>query len=299
MNIRQLKSFVTVCKIGNISRASEVLHVSQPALSRQIQELEREFDCQLFVREKRKIELTEVGYLFLLRAQEMLDIAERTKREVLNSQSDLAGQIRVGCVESYAAKVFLEVVSPWLKEHTGVELDLYSADGDDIRRNLDEDKLDFAVVLDPIEVAKYDSIAFPGKDRWGAVVREGERLEGQTTFEAHDFERFPVILTRRRIVRDNIAAWFSIDPKQIRTRISHNLPSNALLLVELGFGAMICVEGSYSNRPVPGLCFLPFSPERICTHRVIRKKNRPQPKVCENFWTVLSDLCAEASASEA
>lgn len=289
MNIRQLKSFVTTCKIGNISRASEILHVSQPALSRQIQELEREFNCQLFVREKRKIELTDVGYLFLIRAQEILDIAQRTKLDVLNSQSNLAGLIRVGCVETNAAGVFLELISPWLNEHESVELNFYSADGDDIKKNLDEDKLDFAIVLEPIEVAKYDSISFPCKDRWGTVMREQERLEGQTFFSVQDFERSSVILPRRNIVKDNIAAWFSIDPKQIRSRIVHNLPSNALHLVKLGFGALICVEGSYMNRPMPGLCFLPFLPEKACTHCVIRKKNRLLPKVCETFWNVLSE----------
>ena len=82
MDLRVLMSFVTVCRLGNITRAAEALYISQPALTRQIQELEQELGCKLLVRSTRSLSLTENGYLFLLRAQEILDLAKQAKTEL-------------------------------------------------------------------------------------------------------------------------------------------------------------------------------------------------------------------------
>lgn len=288
MNLRQLKSFVTVCKTGNVSRASEILHISQPALSRQIQELESQMGVAFFTREKRRLRLTEAGYLFLMRAEEMLELEERTRRDVRNADEALGGNIRIGCVESEAANRLAEGLAVWLQEHRGVTIDLYSADGNDLRRSLDEDRLDCALVLEPVEVAKYESIPFAAADRWGVVMRADGAGE-KTVFSAEDFAGTDVILPRRSIVRDDIASWFGISPKAIRSRVSHNLPSDALLLVRAGLGALVCVEGSYRHRPMEGLRFLPFSPEKPCTHRFIRKRNQTKTKAFEVFWATLRD----------
>lgn len=289
MNLRQLKSFVTVCRIGNISRASEMLHISQPALSRQIQELESEFDCALFTRQKRQIELTDEGFLFFQRAQEMLELAERTRQDVA-AGGRLSGLVRIGCVESSAFAAFAALLAPWLEEHSKVELELYSADGDDLRRSIDEGSLDLALVLEPVEVAKYDSVQWAYADRWGVAVRESDCPPQKKTFTAQDFKNFDLILPRRPIVLNQIAQWFSIAPKEIRCRVRHNLPSNALELVRLGQGALLCVEGSFENRPVPGIRYLPFEPERVCTHRFIRRKHRVLSRASEAVWM---QICSE------
>ncbi len=289
MNLRQLRAFVTVCQIGNVSKAASVLHLSQPALSRQIQDLESEFGGKFFSREKRRIALTDAGYLFLVRAQEMLAVEERAKREIAASSDALAGVIRFAAVESAAAGKLMKMIAPWLAAHPHIELELYSADGDDIRRSIDEDQSDFALVLEPVETAKYDSVPFVSEERWGIVLRKADVPEGKEDFSASDFARFPVILPRRRIVRDALASRFSIPADAIQCRIYHNLPSNALSLVRTGAGGLVCVEGSYRNRPSDDLQFLPFAPEMPCAYRLIRKRGRVQTKPAEMFWNFASE----------
>ena len=100
MDLRVLMSFVTVCRLGNITRAAEALYISQPALTRQIQELEQELGCKLLIRSTRSLSLTENGYLFLLRAQEILDLAKQAKAELSENGDVVHGVVRVGIVES-------------------------------------------------------------------------------------------------------------------------------------------------------------------------------------------------------
>lgn len=82
MDLRVLRSFITICKLGNITRASEALFISQPALTRQLQELEEEVGTKLLNRSTRNLTLTESGYLFLHRAEEILALANQAKREL-------------------------------------------------------------------------------------------------------------------------------------------------------------------------------------------------------------------------
>ena len=174
MNLRQLKAFQAVCRTGNITRASELIHLSQPALTRQIQELESYCGCKLFERTRHGIVLTDEGELLQVRAEEMLSLAERTRRELKEAGGFTGGIVRIGCVESSAAQELSQLLAKWQQSTPGVrkaEFELYSADGDDIRSSLDEERLDVGILLEPVETAKYDSLPLSSADRWGVVVR--------------------------------------------------------------------------------------------------------------------------------
>lgn len=71
MELRVLRYFLEVARQGNITRAAEALHVTQPTLSRQLQDLEKELGAPLFIRSKRRIELTEAGLFLKARAEEI------------------------------------------------------------------------------------------------------------------------------------------------------------------------------------------------------------------------------------
>lgn len=81
MELRVLKYFLAVAREENITRAAEQLHVSQPAVSRQIAQLEEELGIRAFERKGKRVTLTEEGRLLRRRAQEMLDLAEKTARD--------------------------------------------------------------------------------------------------------------------------------------------------------------------------------------------------------------------------
>lgn len=284
MDLRALMSFVTVCRLGNITRAAEALYISQPALTRQIQELEQELGCQLLVRSTRSLSLTENGYLFMLRAQEILDLAKQAKNELSENGDILHGVIRVGIVESKIMDYFADAVVQFNKKYPHVQFEVYSADGDDLKRNLDENKLDMALLIEPVESAKYTKIPIEVTEKWGLVIREEEVSPKKKTLSYEEIIERTLILPRRCIILSEISSWFKVPESKFKVIAYHNLASNALIMVEKGLGSLLCIEGSFTNRPREGLRFLPLSPERTTSHVAVRKKNRKLSKPCEIFW---------------
>mgnify|MGYP000559142193 CR=1 FL=1 len=169
MNTKVLKTFLTICRVGSITKAAQLLYISQPALSRQIQDLEEELGCKLFDRSKRQLSLTESGFLLQQRAQEILNLDERTKKELRENSGFLSGELRIGCVESSAVRFLADKFQAFRAAYPQVQFELYSADGDDIRSALDHDRIDMGILLEPVEAAKYDAIDLPVADRWGIV----------------------------------------------------------------------------------------------------------------------------------
>lgn len=180
MNTKVLKTFLTICRVGSITKAAQLLYISQPALSRQIQDLEEELGCKLFDRSKRQLALTESGFLLQQRAQEILNLDERTKKELRENAGFLSGELRIGCVESSAVRFLADKFQAFRATYPQVQFELYSADGDDIRSALDHDRIDMGILLEPVEAAKYDAIDLPVADRWGIVVREDNPVASKT-----------------------------------------------------------------------------------------------------------------------
>ena len=284
MDLRALMSFVTVCRLGNITRAAEALYISQPALTRQIQELEQELGCQLLVRSTRSLSLTENGYLFMLRAQEILDLAKQAKNELSENGDILHGVIRVGIVESKIMDYFADAVVQFNKKYPHVQFEVYSAAGADLKRNLDENNLDMALLIEQVESAKYTKIPIEVTEKWGLVIREEEVSPKKKTLSYEEIIERTLILPRRYIILSEISSWFKVPESKFKVIAYHNLASNALIMVEKGLGSLLCIEGSFTNRPREGLRFLPLSPERTTSHVAVRKKNRKLSKPCEIFW---------------
>ena len=91
MELRVLRYFLTVAQEGNITKAADILHVTQPTLSRQLMDLEAELGTTLFIRGKRAITLTDDGHLLRQRAQEIVELAEKTQREFTEQREEVRG----------------------------------------------------------------------------------------------------------------------------------------------------------------------------------------------------------------
>lgn len=274
MDIRLLEYFLAVAKYGNITRASEQLHVTQPTISRQLMELEETVGTTLLIRGKRQITLTEAGVLFQQRAEQIVSLMEKTMRDITDQDDLLGGTVAIGCVESCVSRMLPEVLAGFSERFPNVRYEFYSADGDDIREKLDRGDLDFGILLEPVETAKYDFFRLPYWETWGVVMRKDDPLAQKESIRKEDMLSIPLILPRREIVQDHIAGWFGIDRNQLNVFAAHNLLNNAALLVEAGLGYGVCVGGSLEIRGGENLCFVPLSPEWTTGHVLAWKKNR-------------------------
>lgn len=289
MDLRLLEYFLAVAKVGNITKAAEQLHVTQPTISRQLMDLEELLGTPLLTRGKRQVTLTDAGVLFQQRAQEIVDLMEKTQRDLAEQQDLVGGTVVLGCVETTASWILPKALREFSEKYPQVRYELYSADGDDIREKLDRGELDFGILLEPVEAAKYDDLRLPYWETWGVVVRRDDPLAEKEAVTREDILPLPLILPRREIVQDHIAGWFGVDRSQLNIFAGHNLLNNAALLVEEKLGYVVCSSGAFDLRGDGDLCFRPFSPERTTGHVMAWKKNRVFHSAASRFRDFVKD----------
>ena len=166
MESHALRSLFATTHTGNVTRAAHHLHIIQPALSRQLSELEREVGCDLLVREPRGVTLTEQGTLLCKRADEIVSLADRTERELRPPTAEVEGNMWAGGGESRAMELIARVATAIVVEHPGVMLRVHSGNG----------IVDFGVVFGPEPNDRQQSLKLPHEDRWGVLMRRDHPL---------------------------------------------------------------------------------------------------------------------------
>lgn len=169
MELRVLRYFLAVVREENILRASEVLHITQPSLSRQLAQLEDELGAKLFERGNRKITLTEAGMLLRRRAEEIVSLADKTEREFaeLNGGDEISGIISIGCGELSAVSELAKMIKAFSENYPHIHFNFYSGNADHTKEQIDKGLLDFGLLLEPV----YRQVRFPAYARSGTLDR--------------------------------------------------------------------------------------------------------------------------------
>ncbi|QQO07694.1 LysR family transcriptional regulator [Breznakiella homolactica] len=274
MDVRILKYFLAVAKEGNITKAADILHVTQPTLSRQLMDLEQELGTELLVRGKRSVTLTPSGVLFQQRALEMVSLLDKAKRDIAGHNGMVAGTVSIGCVETVASLLLPDVLESFHAQYPAVQYEIYTANGDGIRGRIDSGRINIGILVEPVETAKYDFIPLPFQDTWGVIMRADDPLAKKKSLRVGDILGLPLFVPWRDIVIDEIASWIGGDAKKLNILGYNNLMTNTLPLIERGLGYGVCVGGALSIRPYKNICFVPFSPKRTSGHVLAWKKNR-------------------------
>ena len=158
MEIRVLRYFLTVVREESITRAADVLHITQPTLSRQIAQMEEELGVRLFNRGTRKIELTSEGLLLRRRAEEILELVSKTERELVFQDEAVEGVVSVGCGDLSAVQLLSELIRDFHARYPAVSFDLYTATADHITDRMDRGLTDIGLLMEPVNMEKYDFI---------------------------------------------------------------------------------------------------------------------------------------------
>ena len=274
MDVRVLKYFLAVAREGNITKAAEAVNVTQPTLSRQLMDLESELGVELFVRGKRKVTLTSSGILFQQRAEEIVALLDKTEKDIAEHNDMVTGVVAIGCVETSASLLLPDALEAFSALHPMVKYEIYSGNGDGIRDRIDSGLLDIGILVEPVEIAKYEFIPLSFKDIWGVVMRKDDPLAKRESVRFHDIVGLPFFLPSRRIVTDEIESWFGKMAKKLNVLGYNNLLTNITLLIERGICYSIVPQGAYSIRPNENLRFVPLSPVRKAGHVMAWKKNR-------------------------
>ncbi len=280
MELRVLRYYLTVVREENITRAAEVLHLTQPTLSRQLSELETELGAKLFVRGKRKITLTEQGMLLRRRAEELVALAEKTEREFHEQDETLTGTISIGSGESASAAELPKLLRRYSARYPQVTFELHTGVAAAIREKLDQGLLDIGLLIEPVEIEKYDFVRLPQQEVWGVLLPLGDPLAEKETVSPEDLRARPLIATQR--MKEHAAkAWFGGDTDRQHIYCTCDLAANAALLVAQGLGVAFTIEGAVFN--YNNVCFRPLSPAATNASVLAWKKYQPFSPAARKF----------------
>ncbi len=171
---------------------------TQPTLSRQLKELEEELGTELFVRENRKMILTEAGYFLKSRTEEILDLTNQTTEEFENRKKQLfSGRFTIGCVEADNSNTLALLLEKLIRDYPNVQFHIHSGTSDDITERLEKGLLNLAILLDPVDTEKYETILLPRKEKWGLLISENSVLAKKDAITKEDFANVPLLISKR------------------------------------------------------------------------------------------------------
>ena len=258
MEIRVLRYFLMVAREENITKAAELLHITQPPLSRQLMQLEDELGTKLFKRSNHSIRLTEDGMLLKRRAQELVQLADKTEMEFKRGEEVVSGNIAVGSGETNSVRELADIIGRFQKRYPLVQYDLYTANADDIKDRLDKGILDIGLLTEPVDIGKYNFIRLKRKERWGVLVRADSKLAEKSSVSPQDLLDVPIFLAQRPLVKNELEGWFGEYYDRIHVAGTYNLINNVAVMVEKKIGVALCFR---LQNHFDGLKYIPLSPE--------------------------------------
>ena len=273
MELRTLRYFLAAAQEGNITRAAESLHLTQPTLSRQIMDLERELGVTLVLRGKNGLTLTDDGILFRQRAQEIVELADRQEKNFAGRPGGVGGMVAIGAAEVSGSQTLAKLIRAFAEKYPAVQFTLYNETVDNIKDRLDKGLADLGLLLEPIDVTQYDYVRLARQDTWGLLVRSDHPLAEKTSLTADDVAACPLLLPLRENIRAEILHWLGRGEGELRIPLFYTLLSNAALLVAEGLGCAFCMDGALAVRSDPRLRFIPLEPRRRTHSVLVWKKN--------------------------
>lgn len=271
MEIRVLRYFIQIAREGSMTRAAEYLHVSQPALSKQMKELEKQLGKKLFRRGSSSVSLTDEGMLLRRRAEDLLAMADKIENEFKALDEITGGDIYIGCAESYLIKYLTYAVKKLNGQYSNIHYHITSGDTQQVTERLDRGLLDFAFIVEPPDLSKYNYLEVPEQDTWGILMRKDCPLAEKSQIGIDDILPYPVFCSEQAAKVD-LPRWCGENIDQLNVMATFNLTGNAAIFVKEGLGIALTFDKLVEINDEGNLCFRPITPVLQTKMYVIWKK---------------------------
>lgn len=204
-DFHQLFHFLAVAKAGNFTRAAAEIGISQPALSRSIQKLEKIIGEPLFERQPRGVKLSELGSFFLVRANQIRDLVDDTFAEL--DEASNRGHVRLAVIPTIAPFLLPTVLRKFSRRHPEIKIQVQEDTTQNIVGLCKDGEVDLAIVALPIN-EKYLEVEPLFEDELILVIPKGHFLEKKKRIRLSDIQEFPFItLDQQHCLSDNIAEF--------------------------------------------------------------------------------------------
>jgi DNA-binding transcriptional LysR family regulator len=282
MEIRTLRYFLAVAREENMTRAADILHVTQPTLSKQLKSLEDELGKKLFIRHSFSIALTEEGVLLRDRAEDLISMADKIEQEFLSLDDITGGDIYFGLAESYQIRYLAREIRDFRKIYPDLRYHITSGDTEQVTEKLDKGLLDFAVICEAPDERKYNFISFPEADYFGAVLPAGSGLAQKDCITADDLAGLPLFCSEQSWEND-IRPWAKDRFSKLRLEGSFRLAYNGSMFAKEGLGILLTLNNLVDTSPDSGLAFRPLFPRLEIKMYMIWNKYQSFTPIAERF----------------
>ncbi len=282
MEIRTLRYFLAVAREENMTRAAEQLHVTQPTLSKQIQSLEEELGKKLFVRRSFSIALTDEGRLLKKRAEDLVGMADKIAGEFAALDDVTGGDIYFGLAESWQIRFLAREIRAFKMSYPDLRYHITSGDTEQVTEKLDKGLLDFAVLVEDPDPARYNFLPFPEADVWGLVMPAGDELAEKEGVCIEDLVGLPLFCSEQGWDID-IPRWCNDRMEELHLEGSFRLSYNASLFVKEGLGYLLTFDHLINTSPESGLAFRPLWPRLEAKLYLVWKKRQAFTPIAERF----------------
>lgn len=282
MELRVLRYFAEAAREESMTNAAMKLHVTQPTLSKQIKELEEELGQKLFVRGNYNIRLTPEGEILYKRALDILEMVDLTAAEFASMNDFNGGDIYIGCAESDGLTLLAKAAKQLQAEYENLHFHLYSGNAETVCERLDKGLLDFAVVVQNVDLSKYAYLDLPVRDIWGLIMRKDSPMVSKPSVAIEELIGLPLIVSRQGATNE-MPQWLRKNYSRLHIVATYDLIFNASILVREGLGYALGFDKLVNTSEESILCFRPIVPAIISPMRLIWRKEQHFSKAAELF----------------
>ncbi|MBR1693721.1 MAG: LysR family transcriptional regulator [Lachnospiraceae bacterium] len=282
MEIRTLRYFLAVAREENMTRAAEMLHVTQPTLSKQLKSLEDELGKKLFTRHSFSIKLTDEGILLRNRAEDLVSMADKIEKEFVALDDITGGDLYFGLAESYQISFLAREINTFKQNYPDLKYHITSGDTEQVAEKLDKGLLDFAVLAEIPDASKYESLVFPEADIWGVVMSADSPLARKKTIRVDDLIGLPLFCSGQGWEKD-IPGWAKDKMDKLHLDGSFRLSYNASLFAKEHLGYLLTFDKLVDTSAESGLVFRPLTPKLETHLYLIWKRYQAFSPIAERF----------------
>jgi DNA-binding transcriptional LysR family regulator len=294
VNLRQMRSFIAVARLGNFTRAAEFLHVSQPTLTVHIKHLEETLGLKLFDRNPRAVNLTRMGRDLLPTFERTLQDLDSMLHSARNTSTALHGVVRISVLPSLAASLLPDAIRQFRKQHPGASFAVNDCVAGSLIDLVRSDDVDLGLTGGAVDFPDID-VLFRSGDEMNVVYPDGHPIGKFSRINAERLAQFPLIMmdthTSVRAVTDKAFSRAKLMPKPV-AEVTYIM--TALGMVRAGLGITILPASAREVAAIPNLRSRRISDPHFSRQiALIKKKDRTLPPLSKAFADYLRSDHAE------
>ncbi|UHA73360.1 LysR family transcriptional regulator [Paenibacillus sp. 481] len=219
MDIKQLHYFAEVAKHKNFTKASQVLFVSQPSISKMIKSLEDELGVTLLDRSEREVILTDTGQLVYEKTLKILQLLEEIPSSVNELVHVQRGKVKMGILPTISALLFPKIVAGFKKTYPMIEIQMVEYTAKQVEMQIEQGNIDFGVTVLPVNTRLYQPVSLLAEELV-VIVSAHHWLAGKTSVSLVELQHEPFILFTKEFVLHDIV-WQACSQAGFQPKVAH------------------------------------------------------------------------------